>query len=665
MKKLWMSIFIAIITVVCLLQLVPFGAAAAETKTVTVKLSTNEDDALMNYITLRDALKKATSDNVLKIVLSKKGKYYIDTTGAALIIRSNTIFDLNGSTLVRSGTMLNQNMFQNADLNGNQTLGKYSLSHDITITNGAIDGAGDKAEIAVNLINIGHADKVVISQLEVSNVYQGHLIELSGCRNVTVEDCVFNGFYGKVSSDNEAIQLDISKKGWNNKYLSDSTICRNITVKSCTFNNVPTGVGNHHTFTDGYHNKNITISGNKFNNMKKYSTLGPAVYCVGFDNSIVKNNSINGYYSDGIKILCGSVEVFGNKINTKSVKGSSGIYMTVSSSYIHNEDDEPASQRSKEYVKSGKIYNNTISGYGNHGITINSKTVIEYIRENKITGGKGNGINISDSTVKKDISNNEIKNCIYSDNNNLGSGIRVTSNSLVPTVKNNNVTSCDGYGIEHYSKKVDVCVINNKLKDNKLGEKKVSGVGTISPAAVTGLKATNIKCNQLKLEWNKEKYVSGYRVYKYDSKNKKWIKITDTKNTNCTIKDLKAGTSYKYAVRAFVTVKNKTYWSAYYPTLTASTKPTTPKLKVAAGTKQATLSWNKISGATGYEVYMATKKDGKYGKIATIKKNATVKYTKKDLKKGTTYYFKVRAYKTFGGKNVYSAYSAVVSAKIK
>ncbi len=40
-------------------------------------------------------------------------------------------------------------------------------------------------------------------------------------------------------------------------------------------------------------------------------------------------------------------------------------------------------------------------------------------------------------------------------------------------------------------------------------------------------------------------------------------------------------------------------------------------------------------------------------------------YTKTKLKKGKTYYFKVRAYKTYKGKKTYSAYSKVVKVKIK
>ncbi|MGN0486568.1 MAG: hypothetical protein ACI4GB_04975, partial [Acutalibacteraceae bacterium] len=76
-------------------------------------------------------------------------------------------------------------------------------------------------------------------------------------------------------------------------------------------------------------------------------------------------------------------------------------------------------------------------------------------------------------------------------------------------------------------------------------------------------------------------------------------------------------------------------------------------------------SWNKQTGATGYVVYMATSKDGKYTKIATLKGNAKVSYTKTGLTKGKTYYFKVAAYKTVSEKNIYSSFSPVQYAKIK
>ena len=62
---------------------------------------------------------------------------------------------------------------------------------------------------------------------------------------------------------------------------------------------------------------------------------------------------------------------------------------------------------------------------------------------------------------------------------------------------------------------------------------------------------------------------------------------------------------------------------------------------------------------------MSTSKKGKYSKIKTVTKGNTVSYTKSDLKKNKTYYFKIRTYRTVDGKKVYSSYSSVKNIKIK
>jgi hypothetical protein len=71
-----------------------------------------------------------------------------------------------------------------------------------------------------------------------------------------------------------------------------------------------------------------------------------------------------------------------------------------------------------------------------------------------------------------------------------------------------------------------------------------------------------------------------------------------------------------------------------------------------------------VTGATGYEIYMSTKKSSGYKKVKTVTSAKTVKYTKSSLKKGKTYYFKVRTYRTVNGKKVYSAYSSIKSVKV-
>lgn len=65
------------------------------------------------------------------------------------------------------------------------------------------------------------------------------------------------------------------------------------------------------------------------------------------------------------------------------------------------------------------------------------------------------------------------------------------------------------------------------------------------------------------------------------------------------------------------------------------------------------LSWSKVSGASGYSVYM--RKNGKYNKLGDCKGTS---YTVKNLPNATRENFKVRAYKTIKGKKVYGEYSA-------
>ena len=75
---------------------------------------------------------------------------------------------------------------------------------------------------------------------------------------------------------------------------------------------------------------------------------------------------------------------------------------------------------------------------------------------------------------------------------------------------------------------------------------------------------------------------------------------------------------------------------------------------------KVTITYKKAKSASGYAVYHATKKNGKYKKVATLK---SLKKTFK-VKKGSHYY-KLRAYKKVGKKTIYTGYSSIVKAKVK
>lgn len=94
-------------------------------------------------------------------------------------------------------------------------------------------------------------------------------------------------------------------------------------------------------------------------------------------------------------------------------------------------------------------------------------------------------------------------------------------------------------------------------------------------------------------------------------------------------------------------------------------KVKTPVIKSAkAGARKVKLTYGRVKGASGYVVYMSKSKKGKFSKKAVVKSGKTTNVTIKKLKKGRTYYFKMKAYSLVNGKKVYSKYSKVKKAAL-
>lgn len=62
---------------------------------------------------------------------------------------------------------------------------------------------------------------------------------------------------------------------------------------------------------------------------------------------------------------------------------------------------------------------------------------------------------------------------------------------------------------------------------------------------------------------------------------------------------------------------------------------------------QTKLTWNKVSNASGYDIYRATSQNGTYEKLATVS-SAKTSYIDVTCKQGDTYYYKVVAYDASG-----------------
>lgn len=87
-------------------------------------------------------------------------------------------------------------------------------------------------------------------------------------------------------------------------------------------------------------------------------------------------------------------------------------------------------------------------------------------------------------------------------------------------------------------------------------------------------------------------------------------------------------------------------------------------VKLTAKKKAMKVAWKKTAGASGYKVYRATSKKGKYTCVKTAS-SKTTSFTNKKLKKNKKYYYKVCAFVKSGKKTYNGAYSTVVMKKAK
>ncbi len=165
----------------------------------------------------------------------------------------------------------------------------------------------------------------------------------------------------------------------------------------------------------------------------------------------------------------------------------------------------------------------------------------------------------------------------------------------------------------------------------------------------TGLKATaESATGPITLSWSKAADdVAGYRVYRYDADQEKYVYLKSTKNRSYTDENVSSGKTYQYKVRCYWTIGGTNYYGNYSSVVSV----TTPPAKVSGvstavrSSTYLTLSWDKVSGASGYRIYKYNTSSKSYEKVTTISKGSTVSYKITGLTVATEYQFKVRAYK--------------------
>lgn len=174
----------------------------------------------------------------------------------------------------------------------------------------------------------------------------------------------------------------------------------------------------------------------------------------------------------------------------------------------------------------------------------------------------------------------------------------------------------------------------------------------------------NIK-NGISVNWKKVAGASGYYVYRKTGSSSSWKKVkTISSGSTVSWTDTKAsnGTNYSYMVRAYgngsVGLHQSTKTACRLSNVNTST------LKNSSGRK-LTLTWNKNSKATGYQIQYATSSKFSGAKTITIKSYKTTSSTISKLTKNKKYYVHIRAYKAVSKVNYYSTWSNTKSVTIR
>ena len=76
------------------------------------------------------------------------------------------------------------------------------------------------------------------------------------------------------------------------------------------------------------------------------------------------------------------------------------------------------------------------------------------------------------------------------------------------------------------------------------------------------------------------------------------------------------------------------------------------------------VTWKRVTGADGYQIYRSNSVNGQFKLVKTVKKGGTVQWKDTSTKKGKKYCYKMRSYdiKKNGDKK-YSVYSTIKTIK--
>ena len=180
---------------------------------------------------------------------------------------------------------------------------------------------------------------------------------------------------------------------------------------------------------------------------------------------------------------------------------------------------------------------------------------------------------------------------------------------------------------------------------------------TVKLCQVSGARISSRAFNKIKISWNAVNGCSRYEIFRRENGGKE-KKITTVSSGTGTWQDtsVKTGSTYTYRIRAvYVSSGKTTVYGAASAAISAKAELAKAVAAVtAASGPRNTVSWKKISGASGYYIYRRVQGKG-WTRIAAVK-STVFRYQDSSVQGITSYAYAVRAYRNVNGKKVLGGY---------
>ncbi len=201
------------------------------------------------------------------------------------------------------------------------------------------------------------------------------------------------------------------------------------------------------------------------------------------------------------------------------------------------------------------------------------------------------------------------------------------------------------------------------VKGSEQGKYDQTGVSVLYLAQPV-VKAEN-KISGINVTWNKINGAESYYVYRKANGAKSWTRVATVKAAKLNYADTKVsdGVNYVYTVRAVSGSTLSTYTSGR--SINRVSRANIAKVEnVVAGTAKVTVS--VVKAFSGYQLQYATKSNFSDAKTLGVSNGTTQTVVRNvsGLKKGTTYYVRIRGYKKSRNTISYGAWSTAKTIKI-